>query len=331
MVFSFCRTHCVSRFFLVSWTEQRGTTTGTPQQWKECRYEKTSTDFFFFLQSRQYAWLQKVVKYRSYATFQPNSGSLFSQIFRIAWPKTNSIGTLGERNFWGSSSCQSDSSYPVRSKFLDSDSPFLPPHLCGFPDLSARGVPLSLSKQAPYTERTPCVGGNKERGGSLQQKLHLNMTHPNSPPLFSVLLIALHSVLCAALKAPNISPSSHGKSHGRSGINSDKPLQAVFGWTFCSVAHLGPHKYWNSLNVWELWVFLLWLSRGLNSWNKNKHNGDSYSNHLNWIIFSTREAGAKFWFCKGHKRLTTALGKPDRLWEMTSGDSCQAFHFPFNF
>lgn len=48
--------------------------------------------------------------------------------------------------------------------------------------------------------------------------------------------------------------------------------------------------------------------------------------------FGTRETGAKFWFCKGNKsRLTTALGKPDRLWEMASGDSCQAFHFPFNF
>lgn len=32
---------CVSMLFLVFWTEQRGITAGTPQQWKECRYEKT--------------------------------------------------------------------------------------------------------------------------------------------------------------------------------------------------------------------------------------------------------------------------------------------------
>ena len=66
-------------------------------------------------------------------------------------------------------------------------------------------------------------------------------------------------------------------------------------------------------------------------WNKNKHNGDSYWNRLNWIIFGTRDTRAKFWFSKGNEsRLTAALGKPDKLWEMTSGDSCQTFNFPFN-
>lgn len=68
MVFSYCRTYCVSMLFLVFWTEQRGITTGTPQRWKECRYEKTNR---FFLQSRQYAWRQKVVWYCGYTT-QPN-------------------------------------------------------------------------------------------------------------------------------------------------------------------------------------------------------------------------------------------------------------------
>lgn len=43
-------------------------------------------------------------------------------------------------------------SYPVRSKFFQSDSPYPPLYLRGFPDLLARGVPLSISKPTPYTE-----------------------------------------------------------------------------------------------------------------------------------------------------------------------------------
>ena len=33
---------------------------------------------------------------------------------------------------------------------------------------------------------------------------------------------------------------------------------------------------------------------------------------------------------EGTKRFTAALGKPDGLGEMTTGDRCQAFHFPFD-
>lgn len=118
MVFSFCRAHCVSMLFLVFWTEQRGTTAGTPQQWEECRYEKINR---FFLQSRQCARLQKVGRCFSYLSSPPNSG--FFRRMSTAWTKTNNIRAHGGRNFWGKGPCQSHSSYPVRSKVFDSPYP----------------------------------------------------------------------------------------------------------------------------------------------------------------------------------------------------------------
>lgn len=140
---------------------------------------------------------------------------------------------------------------------------------------SEPGVPLSLSKPALYTKRTPCVGGKREgereSRGSLQPEFHFNVTHPNSPPPFSALFVAV-PCLYTELKTPNISvllswkKATVGQASGRR--TPGKPSQSVFGWTFHSVAHLGPHKCWNSLNMWELWVFSLWLSRGLNPWNK---------------------------------------------------------------
>lgn len=118
--------------------------------------------------------------------------------------------------------------------------------------------------------------------GSLWHKLHLNVTHPKVSASF----LDLSRSSVPAREHISLLPWKKavvGQAPGH--INPDKPSWSVFGWTFRSVAHLGPHKCWNSLNMWELWVFWLWLSRGLSPWNKNKHYGDSYSNHLNWIIF----------------------------------------------
>lgn len=119
----------------------------------------------------------------------------------------------------------SNSLYQVKSKFSDW-LPHPPSSLCAFTLLRDRGSSL-WNKQALYTKRTPCVGEERERGGSLQQDLLLNMTHPNSPPLFSSFPVALCS-LCSAphSKYQKTSLSSHGKVYGRSfpgHINSDKP------------------------------------------------------------------------------------------------------------
>lgn len=179
---------------------------------------------FYFLQPRQYAWLHKVVRYFGYVGSQPYSGLLFPQIFRmsIAWTKTNSVGAHGGRSFRAKSPCQSYPSYPVRSSFSPSDSPYPPSSLLWLSWPFSRGF-LFLWASQHYTLRSLPAWEGGESGGSLQQELHLNVTHPKLSAFFtfSTLLVALYSLLCTALKAPK-NLSSLGKGRGRSGSGPHK-------------------------------------------------------------------------------------------------------------
>lgn len=144
--------------------------------------------------------------------------------------EVNSVNRTSKKNFWAvkNSSCQTPHIKWTQNSLTPPSSPLT---LSLYWPLR-RGF-LSLIKPAPYTMRTPCVGGKRERGKPSARpsskhdspKLRLFSLFSSFPPAFC-------SVLCNTLKVPKTSFSSHGKGYGRSfpgHMNTDEPKVCLVG------------------------------------------------------------------------------------------------------
>lgn len=80
------------------------------------------------------------------------------------------------------------------------DCTFLSSNFHGFPDLLVGGSSVSQHEGTTHEKGLPAWGWRDGWGEeSLQQKLHSNMTRPHSPLIYSMLLVALFSLLHATL------------------------------------------------------------------------------------------------------------------------------------